>query len=199
MITCSPVAGARARLLVAPLLVAGAYGSKMRQTLAAALVLCTASAFAPQQHSARGAIKLYSSVKPTAGISFYDGLYEPDVPDVKLTRWRCSVRTTTRHRLTPSPRRSKDGENGVATFNFDKPSFFNCEREEDVPQGAITAMTMEDEEGEISTANVSARFVEGKPVGLLVRHEMKSPGEWDRFMRFMERYAEANGLGFAKA
>ena len=105
----------------------------------------------------------------------------------------------TPHRLTPPPRRSKDGENGVATFNFDKPSFFNCEREEDVPQGAITAMTMADEEGEISTANVSARFVEGKPVGLLVRHEMKSPGEWDRFMRFMERYAEANGLGFAKA
>ena len=153
----------------------------MRQsTFAAALVLCTASAFAPQQHSTRGAVKLYSSVKPSAGISFYDGLYEPDVPDVKLTR-------------------SKDGENGVATFNFDKPSFFNCEREEDVPQGAITAMTMEDEEGEISTANVSARFVEGKPVGLLVRHEMRTPGEWDRFMRFMERYAEANGLGFAKA
>ena len=152
----------------------------MRQSFVSALVLCTAAAFAPQQHSARGAVNLYSSVKPTAGISFYDGLYEPDVPDVKLTR-------------------SKDGENGVATFNFDKPSFFNCEREEDVPQGAITAMTMEDEEGEISTANVSARFVEGKPVGLLVRHEMKSPGEWDRFMRFMERYAEANGLGFAKA
>ena len=152
----------------------------MRQSIKAALVLCTAAAFAPQQHATRSAVKLSSSVKPSAGISFYDGLYEPDVPDVKLTR-------------------SKDGENGVATFNFDKPSFFNCEREEDVPQGAITAMTMEDEEGEISTANVSARFVEGKPVGLLVRHEMKSPGEWDRFMRFMERYAEANCLGFAKA
>ena len=67
-----------------------AYDSKMRQ-FAAALVLCTASAFAPQQHSTRGAIKLYSSVKPSAGISFYDGLYEPDVPDVKLTRCRCSV------------------------------------------------------------------------------------------------------------
>ena len=157
-----------------------AYACKMRQSIKAALVLCTAAAFAPQQHSARSTIKLNSSVKPSAGISFYDGLYEPDVPDVKLTR-------------------SKDGENGVATFNFDKPSFFNCEREEDVPQGAITAMTMEDEEGEISTANVSARFVEGKPVGLLVRHEMRTPGEWDRFMRFMERYAEANGLGFAKA
>ena len=152
----------------------------MRISFAAALILCTAAAFAPQQHTTRSAVKLYSSVKPSAGISFYDGLYEPDVPDVKLTR-------------------SKDGENGVATFNFDKPSFFNCEREEDVPQGAITAMTMADEEGEISTANVSARFVEGKPVGLLVRHEMRTPGEWDRFMRFMERYAEANGLGFAKA
>ena len=187
----------------------------MRQSIAAALILCTAAAFAPQQHSARSTIKLYSA-KPTAGISFYEGLYEPDVPDVKLTRCQCSVctRGLRRERVVPhrgmapeettpstpsTRRRSKDGENGVATFNFDKPSFFNCEREEDVPQGAITAMTMEDEEGEISTANVSARFVEGKPVGLLVRHEMKSPGEWDRFMRFMERYAEANGLGFAKA
>ena len=151
----------------------------MRQSLTWLLV-SSAAAFAPPATTPRAAVKLYSSVKPSAGISFYDGLYEPDVPDVKLTR-------------------SKDGENGVATFNFDKPSFFNCEREEDVPQGAITAMTMEDEEGEISTANVSARFVEGKPVGLLVRHEMKTPGEWDRFMRFMERYAEANGLGFAKA
>ena len=150
----------------------------MRQSLTL-LLASSAAAFAPAT-TPRAAIALRSSVKPTAGISFYDGLYEPDVPDVKLTR-------------------SKDGENGVATFNFDKPSFFNCEREEDVPQGAITAMTMADEEGEISTANVSARFVEGKPVGLLVRHEMKSPGEWDRFMRFMERYAEANGLGFAKA
>ena len=28
---------------------------------------------------------------------------------------------------------------------------------------------------------------------------MKSEDEWDRFMRFMERYAEANGLGFTKA
>ena len=151
----------------------------MRQSLTL-LLASSAAAFAPPATTPRAAVKLYSSVKPSAGISFYDGLYEPDVPDVKLTR-------------------SKDGENGVATFNFDKPSFFNCEREEDVPQGAITAMTMEDEEGEISTANVSARFVEGKPVGLLVRHEMKSPGEWDRFMRFMERYAEANGMGFAKA
>ena len=64
---------------------------KMRISFAAALILCTAAAFAPQQHTTRNAVKLYSSVKPSAGISFYDGLYEPDVPDVKLTRCRCSV------------------------------------------------------------------------------------------------------------
>ena len=105
----------------------------------------------------------------------------------------------THHRPTPSPRRSKDGENGVATFNFDKPSFFNCEREEDVPQGAITAMRLIDEEGELSTPGVNAAFVEGKPVAIIAKYEMRSPGEWDRFMRFMQRYGEANGLGFSKA
>ena len=70
----------------------------MRQALALLLV-SSAAAFAPPATTPRAAVKLYSSVKPSAGISFYDGLYEPDVPDVKLTR-------------------SKDGENGVATFNF---------------------------------------------------------------------------------
>lgn len=28
---------------------------------------------------------------------------------------------------------------------------------------------------------------------------MRSAGEWDRFMRFMERYANEKGLGFSKA
>jgi hypothetical protein len=28
---------------------------------------------------------------------------------------------------------------------------------------------------------------------------MKSPGEWDRFMRFMERYAQEHGLGFSQS
>ena len=58
----------------------------MRQSLALLLV-SSAAAFAPAT-TPRAAVKLNSSVKPTAGISFYEGLYEPDVPDVKLTRWR---------------------------------------------------------------------------------------------------------------
>ena len=46
---------------------------------------------------------------------------------------------------------------------------------------------------------VTANFVNGKPrivKGVVV---MKSEQEWDRFMRFMERYGAANGLGFSKA
>ena len=61
----------------------------MRQSLTWLLV-SSAAAFAPTGKP-RAAVKLHSSVKPSAGISFYDGLYEPDVPDVKLTRCRCSV------------------------------------------------------------------------------------------------------------
>ena len=30
------------------------------------------------------------------------------------------------------------------------------------------------------------------------RYMMRSQFEWDRFMRFMDRYAESNGLGFEK-
>ena len=63
----------------------------MRQSLTWLLV-SSAAAFAPAT-TPRAAVKLQSSAKPTAGISFYDGLYEPDVPDVKLTRWRRGVHT----------------------------------------------------------------------------------------------------------
>jgi photosystem II protein len=39
----------------------------------------------------------------------------------------------------------------------------------------------------------------GKPQSIESVLVMNSPEEWDRFMRFMERYAESNGLGFTKA
>ena len=138
----------------------------------------TCAAFAPPS-VARRRLTVHASA-PSAGIQFYADQWEPDIPDVKLTR-------------------SRDGDNGVATFNFEAPSFFNCENEADVPEGAITEMSMIDEEGTLSTAAVNARFVDGTPVGLLVRYEMVSLAEWDRFMRFMTRYAEANGLNFNKA
>ena len=56
-----------------------------------------------------------------------------------------------------------------------------------------------DDEGEMTTNDVNARFVNGKPQSIESMIVMQSPAEWDRFMRFMERYAEANDLGFTKA
>ena len=60
----------------------------------------------------------------------------------------------------------------------------------------ITGMYMVDEEGEISTREVMAKYVNGQPAALEATYAMKSVEEWDRFIRFMERYAEQNELGF---
>ena len=65
--------------------------------------------------------------------------------------------------------------------------------------GDITGMYLVDDEGEMMTVDVNARFVNGKPKSIEARYVMKTADEWERFMRFMTRYAEANGLGFNKS
>lgn len=110
-----------------------------------------------------------------AQIQFSRGINEEVVPDVRLTR-------------------SRDGSNGTATFYFENPKAFDGTNVED-----ITGMYMVDEEGEIVTREVKGKFVNGQPRALEAVLLMKSQGEWDRFMRFMERYAEQNGLGFSKS
>ena len=57
---------------------------------------------------------------------------------------------------------------------------------------------MIDDEGILQTVEVSAKFVNGKPEAIEAKYFMKSATEWERFMRFMEKYAEENGLGFQK-
>ena len=58
---------------------------------------------------------------------------------------------------------------------------------------------MIDEEGEVLTNEVNVRFVNGKPQSIESKYVMQSPEAWDRYMMFMERYAEANDLGFNSA
>lgn len=69
--------------------------------------------------------------------------------------------------------------------------------EADNALGEITGLYMQDEEGEISTVDVNAKFVNGKPSKIECKYVMRSQAEWDRFMRFMERYAEEKNLGFS--
>lgn len=47
---------------------------------------------------------------------------------------------------------------------------------------------MIDDEGTLSTTDVKARFVNGKPTAIEARYNMRSQFEWDRFIRFMDRY-----------
>lgn len=110
-----------------------------------------------------------------AKIQFILGTDEKTIPDVSLTK-------------------SRDGTNGVATFTFDEPSVFDSSSE----LGDITGFFMIDDEGVIQSVDVSAKFVNGKPSTIEAKYVMRSPREWDRFMRFMERYSEANGLQFVK-
>ncbi|KAJ4968122.1 hypothetical protein NE237_014823 [Protea cynaroides] len=112
-------------------------------------------------------------VKPT--IQFIQGTDEQTIPDVRLTK-------------------SRDGTNGTAIFSFEQPSVFDASGE----LGDIIGFFMIDEEGVIRSVDVSAKFVNGKPARIEAKHVMRNPQEWDRFMRFMERYSNENGLQFIK-
>lgn len=148
---------------------------KVLQTLAAfTAVIASTDAFAP---SANLSSRLATSLNAEAEIQFVKGLKEKVVPDIKLTR-------------------AVDGSSGIAKFKFANPNVFDAST---ASQGEITGLFLVDDEGEMSTNDVNANFVNGKPQSIDAQLVMTSPAEWDRFMRFMEKYAEANGLGFNKS
>lgn len=110
-----------------------------------------------------------------AEIQFSRGITETDVPQVGLTR-------------------GKKGSSGTAKFIFTNPTVFQEGNTQEV-----TGMYMIDEEGELMTRDVNAKFVNGQPATIEALYLMNSQEEWERFMRFMERYAEQHGLGFSKS
>ena len=117
-------------------------------------------------------------------IQFIEGMDEEVTAEVRLTR-------------------SVSGDNGTAKFTFEKPKAFTLFEKSkafrrDVREG-ITGMHMIDEEGQITSRDVKARFVNGQPKFLEGFYVMKTKEEWDRFMRFMERYAKEHDLEFKKA
>ena len=112
-----------------------------------------------------------------AKIQFIKGLNEKVLPDVRLTR-------------------SRDGSTGTASFKFKNPNILDKKTSK---KGEITGMYLIDKEGILETRDVNARFINGKPEAIESIYIMKSPEAWNRFMRFMERYGENNGLVFTKA
>lgn len=110
-----------------------------------------------------------------AAIQFFRGVDEPVVPEIRLTR-------------------SRDGRTGQAIFVFEEPQALAPET-----LGDITGMFLLDEEGELVTREVKARFVNGKPFALEATYTWKTSDDFERFMRFAERYATSHDLGFAGA
>jgi photosystem II protein len=108
-----------------------------------------------------------------AAIQFFRGVDEPVVPDIRLTR-------------------SRDGRTGQALFVFEEPQALAPET-----MGDITGMFMVDEEGELVTREVNARFVNGKASALEATFTWKSSSDFERFMRFAQRYADSHDLGFS--
>jgi photosystem II protein len=115
-------------------------------------------------------------INTKAALQFIKGMDEITIPRVQLTR-------------------SRDGSTGTATFFFENPSIFEKSTEK---EGEITGLYLIDEEGILATKDVNAHFINGKPISIEAVYIMKNPEAWDRFMRFMERYSEENGLSFIK-
>jgi len=92
----------------------------------------------------RGEICLATSLQ------FIPGVEEPTIPDVKLTR-------------------SRDGASGTATFVFENPAIFEASSE----LGDITGLYMTDDEGTITTVEVQAKFVNGKPSKIEAKYIMR--------------------------
>jgi len=113
----------------------------------------------------------------TAYIQFINGINEKILPDIRLTR-------------------SRDGSTGTATFRFKNSNILDKSL---ALNGEITGMYMIDKEGVLETRDINVNFVNGKPQAVESIYIMKSSQDWDRFMRFMERYGESNDLVFTKA
>ena len=127
-----------------------------------------ASARAVPRASARAALSVSAG---ETRIQFVKGTDETCVPDVRLTR-------------------NKDGSNGTAFFLFTEPDVFEA-----------TGLSRRSPACTSSTkrasclVDVNAKFLNGKQ-GIEATCVIET--QWNRFMRFMERYAEDNGLGFSK-
>ena len=98
------------------------------------------------------------------------GTAEEIVPDVKVTR-------------------SKTGNSGTATFYFEDPKILGQGNTDE-----IQGLFLVDEEGSIVSREVKGKFVNGKARGIEAVLIMKSAEEFERFVRFMEKYATENGL-----
>jgi photosystem II Psb28-2 protein len=117
----------------------------------------------------------------TPSIQFFAGIFE-ELSNVSLRR-----ETRTGKRIV------------VMIFNQMKA----LERFNSFTKPSLNSMLLIDEEGEINVTPSSTRFIFGGDEGDELRRveckfEIERDDHWDRFMRFMHRYAEANDMEYGE-
>ena len=107
-------------------------------------------------------------------IQFFNGIDEKVIPEIRLTK-------------------SKDGQAGQAFFRFDNPEALLSDDFKD-----IQGMYLIDEEGQIITReiNIAVSRKNGKYTAIEAVYCWRSQRDFNRFMRFANRYAKQNGLAY---
>ena len=110
-------------------------------------------------------------------IRFFNNLDENVVPQIRLTK-------------------SKDGQSGQAFFRFESPEALLSDNFKD-----IQGMYLIDEEGQITVRdiNIAVSRKNGKYTAIEAIYCWRSERDFNRFMRFANRYAKKFGLAYEKS
>ena len=115
-------------------------------------------------------------------IEFFDGIYE-DLSGVSL-------------------RRDRQTGDRIVLMSFNQ--LKAIERFQSYTNRFSKALRLTDEEGQIDVQPDSVQFVFGGPEGddlqrVDCKFAVTQDDHWDRFMRFMNRYADANGMEYGES
>lgn len=118
----------------------------------------------------------------TPSIQFFEGIPE-ELSNVSLRRSKTS-----------------GARSVVMTFN----SLKAIERFNSFRKNFSNSMQLTDEEGVISVEPSGVQFIFSGPEGndlerVECKFEIEQEDHWERFMRFMHRYAEVNGMGYSES
>lgn len=118
---------------------------------------------------------------PTPSIEFFEGVPEA-LSDVSLRRNRST---------------------GVRTVLMTFVTLKSIERFRSYTNRFAKALLLTDSEGKISIEPSSVKFMFGGPEGddlqrVECTFEINQEDHWQRFIRFMNRYAEANGMAYGE-
>ena len=110
----------------------------------------------------------------TVEIQFIEGIKEPILPIIRLTK-------------------SRNGKTGTATFLFIHPQVFSQFISQNI---TINGMYLIWDNKKIITKDIQIIFKEGKPFLIKTIFIFKNSNEWFNFLNFMNLYSKEMGLFF---